>query len=382
VLAGTRFIHTDLNEKVRRDQSRFARFNAMYSIPDHVPVSIIIPNYNYARFLRRSIDSALEQSYENAEVIVVDDASTDETADVVASYGAQIKTCLRETNGGHAAAFNTGFASSHGGIVLFLDADDYLYPNAVSEIVDAWEDDTVQMQFRLHIVDEHQDVKDVFPPPELPFDSGDVTPKLLQKGRYQTTVTSGLAFQRSALDAIMPVPETDFRQGADGYLVTVAPLHGVVTSIDTCLGAYRMHGANHSVFAEQLGQRARWRVEHDFHRLAALSDQAAEIGLAVPPDVGLHDPVHLEERLASLCIDRHQHPVASDSRLGLATAGAFASLEMNGSLRRRAMLAAWFLSVGILPRRMAKTVLSWKLVASSRPNFLLRLSKTIRHAMG
>jgi hypothetical protein len=155
-----------------------------------------------------------------------------------------------------------------------------------------------------------------------------------------------------------------------------------VTSIDDCLGAYRMHGANHSAFAEKLGQRARWRVEHDFHRLEALSAQAAGIGLDVPADIGLRDPVHLEERLASLCIDRHRHPVAGDSRIALAAAGAVASLEMNASKRRRAMLAAWFLSVGVLPRRMARTVLSWKLVASSRPSFLLRISKTIRHAMG
>ena len=150
----------------------------MYSIQDHVPVSIVIANYNYAHFLRRSIDSALEQDYD-AEVIVVDDASTDATADVVASYGSRIKTCLRQVNGGHAAAFNTGFASSRGEIVLFLDADDYLYPNAVSEVVEAWEEKTAQVQFRLHIVDEQMHVKDVFPPVELPFDSGDVTPELL-----------------------------------------------------------------------------------------------------------------------------------------------------------------------------------------------------------
>ncbi|WFU04477.1 glycosyltransferase family 2 protein (plasmid) [Rhizobium sp. CB3171] len=354
----------------------------MHPITDRVPVSIIISNYNYARFLPRCIDSALEQSYDNTEVIVVDDASTDDTVGVLASYGSRIRTCLKKTNGGHGAAFNTGFAASRGEVVLFLDADDYLYPNAISEIIDAWEDDAVQVQFRLHMVDEDMQVKDVFPPPELPFDSGDVTPKLLQRGRYQTTVTSGLAFKRSALEVVMPVPETDFRQGADGYLVTVTPLHGKVTSIESCLGAYRIHGANHSVFAEKLGQRARWRMEHDFHRIDALSDQAAEIGLTVPEDVNLHDPVHLEERLASLCMDKSKHPMVSDSRFALGTAGAVASLEMNASLRRRAMLAAWFLSVGVLPGRMAKAILSWKLVASSRPAFLSRLSKTIRHAIG
>ncbi|PDT53396.1 MULTISPECIES: glycosyltransferase family 2 protein [Sinorhizobium] len=354
----------------------------MHSSQDRLPVSIIIANYNYARFLHHSIDSALGQDYGEVEVIVVDDASADNSAEVIASYGTRIKVCLREANGGHGAAFNTGFAASRGAIVLFLDADDYLYPNAVSEIVARFDADMAQMQFRLHIVDERQRVQDVFPPPEVPFDSGDVTPQLLRRARYQTTVTSGLAFARPALDNIMPVPEQEFRQGADGYLVTLAPLHGKVGSIDICLGAYRMHGSNHSVFAEKLGQRARWRVEHDFHRLHALSQEAEEVGLEVPPDANLRDPTHIEERLASLCVDQQRHPVAEDSRFSLAAAGAAASMEMNVSLRRRAMLAAWFLSVGLLPQRMAQAVLSWKLVASSRPAFLTRLSKTIRYVMG
>lgn len=353
-----------------------------------IPVSIIIPNYNYARFLERSIDSALEQDHADVEVIVVDDASQDNSTTIMKSYGDRIVACPREKNGGHAAAFNTGFAASSGKIVLFLDADDYLYPTAVSTIVDIWDAATAQVQSRLHIVDERQGikregVKDVFPLPELPFDSGDVMPKLLHKGRYQTTVTSGLAFDRATLESIMPIPEPEFRQGADGYLATLAPLYGHVQSIDECVGAYRIHGANHSVFGEKLAERARWRVSHDFRRMEALSEQASEIGVTiVPSDTVRHDPVHLEERLASLCADQSLHPVAGDSRLALGAAGAVASLEMTASLRRRAVLAAWFLSVGMLPRKMAIAVLSWKLDASSRPAFLTRLSKTIRHAMG
>ncbi|TGQ31238.1 glycosyltransferase [Mesorhizobium sp. M00.F.Ca.ET.216.01.1.1] len=355
----------------------------MHSVPNGIPVSIVIPNYNYARFLKRCIDSALGQDYADVEVIVVDDASQDGSAAIIKSYGDRILACLRRGNGGHAAAFNTGFAASSGKIVLFLDADDYLYPDAVSRIVDTWDAATAQVQSRLHIVDEGQRIKDVFPPPELPFDSGDVMPKLLHKGRYQTTVTSGLAFDRATLESIMPIPEKEFRQGADGYLVTLAPLYGHVQSIDECVGAYRIHGANHSVFGEKLAERARWRVSHDFRRMEALSDQASEVGMAVVPSEAFrHDPVHLEERLASLCADRRRHPVADDSRLALAAAGAVASFEMTASLRRRAVLAAWFLSVGMLPRQMAMAVLSWKLEASSRPAFLARMSKTIRHAMG
>lgn len=355
----------------------------MHPMPSRIPVSIIIPNYNYARFLERSVDSALGQDHDDVEVIVVDDRSSDGSAAVIESYGDSIRACLRPRNGGHAAAFNTGFAASSGRIVLFLDADDYLYPDAVSRIVDAWDPATAQVQSRLHIVDETQRVKDVFPPPELPFDDGDVVPKLLHKGRYQTTVTSGLAFERSTLDTIMPIPEADFRQGADGYLATLAPLYGQVQSIEECVGAYRIHGANHSVFGEKLAERARWRVAHDFHRMAALSGQVSGVGLAVEPaETVLHDTLHLEERLVSLCADPDRHPVANDSKLALAAHGAVASLEMTASLRRRAMLAAWFLSVGMLPGRMALAVLSWKLDAASRPAFLARFSKSIRQAMG
>lgn len=345
-------------------------------------VSIAIANYNYARFLGTCIDSALRQTYPDVEVIVVDDLSTDASRHVIAGYGDCVTPCFRQRNGGHAAAFNSGFEASSGSIVFFLDADDFLYPEAVSDVVEAFGEETAQAQFRLHIVDENREIVDVFPAPELAFEDGDVVPQLMRSGRYRTTVTSGLAFGRSALDAVLPIPEQDFRQGADGYLVTTAPFHGTVRSIDRCLGAYRQHGDNHSAFDERLAERARWRVGHDFKRFEALARESAAEGLTLPEDVGLRDPLHLEERLASLCTDPPHHPVDDDSRLALATAGVAASLTMKASLRRRAVLAGWFLSVGVLPRRMAQAVLSWKLMASSRPQFLSRISGALRRLMG
>ena len=88
-------------------------------------VSIIINNYNYARFLRAAIDSALGQSYASIEVLVVDDGSTDQSRAIIDSYGDRVKSILKK-NGGQASALNAGFAQCQGDIVIFLDADDVL----------------------------------------------------------------------------------------------------------------------------------------------------------------------------------------------------------------------------------------------------------------
>src|SRR6202167_4054060 len=92
-------------------------------------VSIIIDNFNYARFIRAAIDSALAQSYAQVEVIVVDDGSTDNSRDVISSYGNRVSAVFKP-NGGHASAFNAGFRASRGSIVMFLDAYQALLPTA------------------------------------------------------------------------------------------------------------------------------------------------------------------------------------------------------------------------------------------------------------
>ena len=92
-------------------------------------VSIVIACYNQGRFLGEAIESALRQTCAPIEVIVVDDGSTDRTAEVAAAYPVR---CLRQPNQGAPAARNYGFRESRGQFVLFLDADDRLLPEAVA----------------------------------------------------------------------------------------------------------------------------------------------------------------------------------------------------------------------------------------------------------
>jgi glycosyltransferase involved in cell wall biosynthesis len=91
-------------------------------------VSVIIPCYNQGTVLAEAIDSALAQTYQHREIIVVDDGSTDQTADVAASYGARIRV-VRQANRGLAAARNAGIANAHGTLIGLLDADDRWLPN-------------------------------------------------------------------------------------------------------------------------------------------------------------------------------------------------------------------------------------------------------------
>src|SRR5215468_3422546 len=97
-------------------------------------VSIVVTSYNYGRYLRAAIDSALGQTYPAVEVIVVDDGSSDDSRDVISEYGDRVRVILKD-NGGQASAFNAGFRACDGDIIVYLDSDDVLLPGAVASAV-------------------------------------------------------------------------------------------------------------------------------------------------------------------------------------------------------------------------------------------------------
>lgn len=115
---GQAFSHT-----IRRDRSVLT-------------VSVIIPAYNSAATIRRAIDSAIAQDLSDAEILVIDDGSTDATRDVLDSYERKIRI-IERPNGGQSAACNTGIAEARGKYVAFLDADDYWLPGRLRMTVEA-----------------------------------------------------------------------------------------------------------------------------------------------------------------------------------------------------------------------------------------------------
>jgi glycosyltransferase involved in cell wall biosynthesis len=103
-------------------------------------ISVVIPTHNYGRFLSEAITSALGQTHRPSEILVVDDGSTDETADIVKAFGERI-TYLRQEKAGVCAARNFGVANSTGAYIAFLDADDIWEPRKLEKQIEKFEAD-------------------------------------------------------------------------------------------------------------------------------------------------------------------------------------------------------------------------------------------------
>ncbi len=98
-------------------------------------ISVIIPVYNVEKYLCECIDSVLNQTYQNFEIILVDDGSTDSSGKICDAYANNSKVkVIHIKNSGLSVARNTGFDESRGEYVYFLDSDDYIVPEALKEM--------------------------------------------------------------------------------------------------------------------------------------------------------------------------------------------------------------------------------------------------------
>lgn len=104
----------------------------------HAPVTVVIPVYNGARYLGDAIRSVLEQTLPAMEIVVVDDGSTDASAEIAASFGDVVRL-IRQDNRGVAAARNRGLRDASGAYVAWLDQDDLATPNRIESQLRAFD---------------------------------------------------------------------------------------------------------------------------------------------------------------------------------------------------------------------------------------------------
>lgn len=331
-------------------------------------VSIIINNYNYASFVPEAVESSMSQTYRRVEIIIVDDFSTDNSRDVICRYNDRATILFHQQNGKQGAAFNSGFSSSTGDIIIFLDADDYLYPNAAEHIVQSWNNRVAKVHYRLDVVDAAGHSRGYSYPQGGRLDGGELHNAVLNRGTYAGVPTSGNAISRRVLEQVMPIP-AEFNTTSDDYLSVLVPLYGEVVAIETPLGAYRIHGSNQWALAETVtSDRFRRFIHHDMQRCQLLREKGTALGYDVPEDLETRFFGRIWSRLASLKFDPQQHPVESDSAISLSLSGIKAIWKYSDHpWKKQILFTLWFLWVGLMPSPMAKPAIAWLFAPSSRP---------------
>lgn len=200
--------------------------------------SVVMSNYNYARFLPEALDSILAQTIPADEIIVVDDGSTDESRRILAEYAVRhpsIRPIFQE-NAGQARAMNTGVAASAGDVVLFMDSDDTWAPGKIETVLPFLErhgfvqhnlmcGDKLYRSFL--VPDDHRSYMFAF-------------------GLVDFFVpTSGLCLRRDVVAKVFPLPEAELlRICADAYVTRLALAYSTLYTIPQALGMYRVHGSN------------------------------------------------------------------------------------------------------------------------------------------
>jgi glycosyltransferase involved in cell wall biosynthesis len=268
-------------------------------------VSILINNYNYGQYLAEAIESALAQTYEPLEVIVVDDGSTDGSGAIIAGYGDRIQA-IYQPNQGQAAAFNTGFAHSQGEIICFLDADDVFLPQKVAAIVNVFQSDAdtgwcFHPQHYLQAGD---------PPLPLVANDGSVpvvrrnVMAMMQRGKlgnpfdFPIPATSAMSFRRALLQQILPMPQGEGISLNDSYIKFVALGVSPGATLNQAISLQRIHANN--AFTRKNDQRqvakihvlmAYW-IRQKFPQLTLFTNNLLAAGVSAYQKTGGIEPCY------------------------------------------------------------------------------------------
>lgn len=309
-------------------------------------VSIVATNYNYGRFVGEAINSALCQTYPGVEVIVVDDGSKDDSRQAIESWGNRVRAIFKQ-NGGQASAMNVGFAACKGELILFLDSDDVLKPEAISTSVQEWSKGLGRVAFPLEFMDANggllggQIGGTVSPGPLFgPFNGG--------------STTSGTVFSRGVLERVMPIPEEGWSNSADIYLNAGTSLFGAVKCLRRALGMYRLHGENYDACAEpMLALRRRLQLDLRLHQeLSRLTE-----GKIAPLEDWLGAcPGYWERRMRSFREAPESHPWPDTLPYLTHQAIKAAWRHPSMSLRRKITYTILAVTYRQLPERAARVV--------------------------
>lgn len=208
-------------------------------------VSIIIPVYNVEKYLNRCVDSVIEQTYEDLEIILVDDGSKDNSGqmcDEIALKDSRIIVHHQE-NGGLSAARNAGLEISSGEYIFFLDSDDYLTPDCIEKAVSLCKENDAQIAI-MQMLYTAEDTNEVIIPDQRTeirvMNSEEAIEASLYQRLYSCCAPSKL-YKKEVLEGV-EIP---------GVKGSPFPLKKVSEDLATC--HLFMHNANCIVYSNEIG---------------------------------------------------------------------------------------------------------------------------------
>jgi glycosyltransferase involved in cell wall biosynthesis len=239
-------------------------------------VSVIVTCFNYARYVTQALDSVLSQTYQNFDCVVVDDASTDDSALVIERWinerkDSRFRSIRSPLNRGQTASFAVGLAATSGEFIAFLDADDFWFPQFLQRHVEAHLNRDVYTSIScsdmVQVDEERRVLAGTLAAPVLQVKRANadieqlarIDPSIASLEFFETptvkyiaagysehlwTGSSGMVLRRSALDLAMPKQPDELRICTDWYIFIICNYFTGSLSIGSALGAYRRHRNN------------------------------------------------------------------------------------------------------------------------------------------
>jgi glycosyltransferase involved in cell wall biosynthesis len=340
-------------------------------------LSIIIANYNYRDFVAAAIESALAVDWPDKEVIVVDDASTDDSKDIIKAFDNRVAAYFRPKSH-QLGAHMFGFEQSSGDVIIFLDADDLLEPEVMQEVAKVWRPGVSKVQYRMNLIDtagmQLGSAIPQFPPKD---DPEKLRRAFLRTMAYTTPPGSGNAYSRDFLRSVFAFGPTIPQ--SDAVFLTIAPILGDVLSIRKPLARYRIHDASYGAMTPlNTASKLRQCLHQDVEKARLFATVTRRLGLAVPRDPLNNGLNHLQYRLASYLVEPSSHPFPEDTKSKLLyrlVSSAAKSSQM--PLRDRAILLAWTITCALAPWHYRRNLILWRFSAISRPAVVRTLLGTL-----
>jgi glycosyltransferase involved in cell wall biosynthesis len=315
-------------------------------------LSVIIANYNYADFVGAAIESALALDWPDVEVIVVDDGSTDNSADVIRGYGERVRVVFQE-NLTQRVARNRGYALATGDAIIHLDSDDVLDPSLARRVADVWRPGVSKVQVQMERIDARGDrLGSSFPRfPRVP-DPAQIRRWAQRTTAYPTPPGSGNVYSRTFLDQIFPL---DDRCGpaTDSACLAAAPFLGDVITIAEPLVGYRIHDNNTSNMLARDDKFAR-AIERARARHQYTSSIAAEVSDSDDRPLFRSRPL-LQLRVAAARLTPSERPIPGDSRRRMVLDSIISPFHPGPeSVKERVLICGWCLLTLAAPSALSR----------------------------